>query len=235
MITSLVLLSLCGPAEWISPVLMPRGAKRYHSPRLTQKVYVLDDRNGFHGDVIERVKIEDPKWTHAGGLKDIEGWVSIKYRTIVTEPSYQLERITVKNGLLSLGGLDTIKIENATEAQKAQGTELTQPNLALTREYPNGARFDELLVNDKGHLFEHRTRIKTDRKWKSFVAYSDDRSRPKGYTGLKVSCASCHDEAGGGGYAEGLVPGGDTVLSDPMDWGPVRRSRPTRYIDKVGE
>ena len=50
-------------------------------------------------------------------------------------------------------------------------------------------------------------------KWLSRTLYENAAARPKGYTGLTVSCASCHGKGDGasgpgtGGYAVGLTPG----------------------------
>jgi cytochrome c len=74
-------------------------------------------------------------------------------------------------------------------------------------------------------MFEHRVRSKDSGRWYSRIEYVDEAARPDGYTGLKVSCASCHSEAGTGKYNDGLVPGGDTVLSDPLDWSLVRAGK----------
>jgi hypothetical protein len=193
---------------------------------------------GFHGDVIEKVRVQEPKWRKAGGLENIPGWISLKYRTLPAAPSYRVGSISVRNGFLRLrSGLTRfgdpfVRESEATEDEKSGAEEVTQENRAIVREYPVGARFDELLLNLKGELFEHRTRVKSRTGWRSFISHSAPESRPRGYTGLKVTCASCHEEAGTGKYAEGLVPGGDTVLSDPLDWDVLRRYPKVRFIDR---
>ena len=68
----------------------------------------------------------------------------------------------------------------------------------------------------EGKPFEIRQREKKNGRWDSSILFRDKAARPPGYTGLKLACSTCHDEAGTGGYGVGLVPGGDGVLSDPF-------------------
>ena len=127
-------------------------------------------------------------------MHGIKGAVSEKFRTLPAEPKNWVGVIQVKN---SFGYM--------------------QPNRGMKREYPDGSRFDDVL-SYQGVVFEHRMREKKEGKWKSRVAYSNEKARPPGYTGLTATCASCHSEAGTGKYGVGLVPGGDTVISDPLPW-----------------
>lgn len=183
--------------KWASPMPYPERAFKYHSAKYTQSIAVVDGR-----DRIERVpilRLRERKWRFSGGLMEVDKkeWVSEKYRTLPEPVKHRVRDIAVWNG------------------------SNFQNNRGIVRDYPNGTRFDDVLSNKDGVVFEHRTRVKKDGKWSSSVIYSDVKARPAGYNGLKVTCASCHDEAGSGGYGEGLVPGGDTVLSDPLDWYPV--------------
>lgn len=184
--------------QWGSPLPFPEGATRYVSETFTQSIVVLND-----ADSIRRVRIRDlrdKRWHTSGGMEGLS-FRSEKYRTIPVGEKVRvgIANISVKNSLGSF-----------------------QNNRGVVRTYPIGTRFDDLLFNDEGDLFEHRTREKTEKGWRSFAPYRNEEARPKGYTGLKVSCASCHEEAGSGEYGEGLVPGGDTVLSDPMEWSLIR-------------
>jgi hypothetical protein len=124
---------------------------------------------------------------------DVIEQVSIKYRTVPDAVKYMVKSIEVWNG------------------------SNFQSNRALVRDYPDGSRFDDVLSHE-GIVFEHRMREKVNGRWRSKVIFSNVDARPNGYHGLKVTCASCHEEAGTGGYGEGLVPGGDTIISDPMQW-----------------
>ncbi len=185
---------------WASPVPMPEGSRPYAPARVTQSVYVtthlgLSGETLFHGDVIERVPVSDPKWRGAGGLLGVAGWTSRKYRLVPGD---------VKQWV------GPIEVENSFKEK--------QTNRAMLREYPSGAVFDELLLNADGKLFEHRRAEKKAGRWRFFVAHKDEAARPEGYAGLKVSCASCHSEVGQGKYAEGLVQGGDRIFSDPLPW-----------------
>lgn len=169
--------------------------ERYDGARYTQSIFVLDER-----DTIRPVPIRDlpdRRWHQPGGLEGVKGYTSEKFRFV---PEGAKVRTWIGNiGVLNSRGF-------------------IQQNRGLLREYPDGARFDEVLRNESGTVFEHRVRVKREGRWLSEVIHRDEAARPKGYTGLKQSCSSCHREAGTGGYAVGLVPGGDTVLSDPLPW-----------------
>jgi hypothetical protein len=170
--------------------LLPDKAEKFKRDGNTQSVYVLND-----SDVIEQVSITSlkKKWQTSGGMKDIAGVKSVKYRTVPDAVKYMVKSIEVWNG------------------------SNFQSNRALVRDYPDGSRFDDVLSHE-GIVFEHRMREKVNGRWRSKVIFSNVDARPNGYHGLKVTCASCHEEAGTGGYGEGLVPGGDTIISDPMHW-----------------
>lgn len=190
------------PSEFLPPPVVvydpgiPEKSKKYESARYTQSISVLNDRD--HIEVVSIAKLPDKRWHQPGGLDGIRGWKSERYKYVPEGSRVKswVGNISVKNGLGYF-----------------------QENRGILRKYPDGTRFDELLINESTErVFEHRVRTKVDGKWKSVVAFKDENEFPKGYTGLKVSCTSCHGEAGTGGYAVGLVPGGDTVLSDPLEW-----------------
>ena len=173
--------------------------EKYEGATLTQAIAVVNSR-----DRIEQVRIKGlaKKWHQSGGMEGIEGWSSEKRRYLPPgkTPRYWVADIQVLN---SFGDF--------------------QPNRGIKREYPDGTRFEDILRNTDGKMFEHRVREKKEGKWKSFIAEWDESARPLRYHGLRQTCASCHDEAGTGAYGEGLVPGGDTVLSDPLDWSVIGR------------
>lgn len=174
---------------------LPPASKQYAPETHTQAIATT---GGFRIHLLRKVPIlalRDRRWHQAGGLDGVRGWRATKYRFVPGKVQTRVDWINVKN---SHGDI--------------------QQNRGLVREYPAGTRFDEVLENDAGQVFEHRTRVKDEDGWHSEISYENASARPVGYSGLKVSCASCHGQAGTGGYNEGLVPGGDTVLSDPMDW-----------------
>lgn len=207
------------PTALYMPTL-PTGAQRYNPfPRYTQSIFILN-ADGKRMDTVERVRVTGPKWCNPGGLGvaavKVGSWRSEKYKLVPTSADsgsgssvkYWIERVPVKN---SAG--------------------VTQHHIALRRSYPDGTRFDEVLRNtETGAVFEHRIRRKVDGKWKSSVVFTSADSRPAGYTGLNgESCASCHEQTGTGKYAQGLVPGGDTVISDPMDFTQFKRYPAVNY------
>ena len=171
------------------------GPEVYDSAEHTQSIFVLDGQ-----DTIRKVAI-DEEWTSSGGMEKIDKslWRSEKFREVPGKVRYWIADIAVDNG------------------------RNFQNNRGIKREYPIGTKFHDVLTNHLGVRFEHRVREKLEGgKWRSRVIYTNEKARPKGYTGLAQSCASCHDQAGTGKYGSGLVPGGDTVLSDPLDWSIVR-------------
>lgn len=176
---------------WNSPIPLPAGMKRYTPSTVTQRIAVTNSR-----DTIQQAPIRDleSKWHGSGGMVGLTGWKSEKF----------------KNQTVSVSRIADISVLN--------GLGYFQNNRGIVRTYPDGTRFDDVLSNDQGDVFEHRTREKQDGRWKSQILFSNESARPKGYTGLSVACSSCHNQAGTGGYATGLIPGGDTVLSDPLDW-----------------
>ena len=166
--------------------------KRYKRAAMTQEIAVTNDRDRI--TPVHRLEVENKKWLVSGGMLGIEGWRSDLYKNDA-KPNEWIGDIQVLN---SLGYM--------------------QPNRGWKREYPDGAKFLDVL-SSKGKVFEVRQREKTEGKWHSSVIFDDEKARPLGYTGLTSSCISCHnakDGAGTGGYAAGLVPGGDTILSDPF-------------------
>lgn len=182
---------------------LPKGAEKYAAETHTQALSKNLPVGG--AEFLPRIlkvritDLPDKDWHSSGGVGGIDGVVSDKYRS-GGKAVQSWGPVTMTNGLLD-----------------STGAPATQVEFGVVRTYPDGARFDDVL-SYKGVVFEHRVREKVGGKWASSVAYKDPAARPPGYAGLKVSCASCHDRAGTGGYAAGLVPGGDTVFSDPLDW-----------------
>lgn len=165
----------------------------YTPAKYTQAIGTHNERPN-----LELVKISalDPKWHQSGGMAGLK-FTSRKYRS-GGRPSYSLGKIQVLN---SLGYF--------------------QGERGLLRVYPDGAKFDDVLYNEAGVKFEHRQREKKEGRWISRVVFKDADARPIGYSGLKQSCESCHSQTNSGGYGIGLVPGSDTILSDPMLWSKV--------------
>jgi subtilisin len=180
-----------------APVL-PEKAVRYTPETHTQRLAEISSNGGPFVPRIDKVRItsmENKDWSQSGGMKGIKDVTSEKYRT--GEAAHRLAMVPVKNGF------------TPTSTQLARG---------IVRTYPDGTRFDDVLKY-KGTVFEHRVREKAAGKWSSEVVYRDKDAYPPGYAGLTVTCASCHDKPGSGDYGkDGLVPGGDTVFSDPLHW-----------------
>lgn len=182
---------------WLSPMPYPDGAEWFPGTKTTQSVFVTQDGEGTRWNHIERVSTAslDPKWRMSGGMIGIQGWRSDKFRLI---PGGAPKTWT-----------DYIQVWNGNNFQS---------NKAIVRSYPDGTRFDDIL-SVAGRVFEHRVRTKDAGRWRAEVIYEDRTARPAGYTGLRASCASCHSQApGSGNYGVGLIPGGDTVFSDTLDW-----------------
>lgn len=175
---------------------LPGGATFYRSARYTQSISILDERDRIVPFLIQRMK--DRRWHQPGGLEGLTGWRADKYRTL---PKGGRVRAWIGN----------VPVLNSFNVY--------QYNRGIQRQYPDGTRFDEVLKNADGEVFEHRVREKHDGKWLNDIIYRNPKARPEGYEPVSLTqCASCHSEAGTGKYADGLVPGGDGVLSDPLDW-----------------
>lgn len=168
-----------------------QGMTPYNKAKFTQEIAVTNDRDRI--TPVPRTKLE-AKWQISGGFEDhlASGKVtSQQYKNdIASKPKVWVGDISVKN---SLGYF--------------------QDNRGWKRQYSDGSKFLDVLSID-GNIFEIRQRVKVNGDWKSTIEYSND-FKPKDYR-KGLSCSSCHDEAGTGGYASGLVPGGDGVLSDPF-------------------
>lgn len=218
---SAALLAGAAPATPQTPA-PPPGAVKYAPGKYTQAISVNRGLDGIDRDVIERVPVAklEEKWRVPGGMEGIPDVSSVKYRTL---PEGEGVRYAVK----------PVEIVNGIKYVDRDGVEreYTQFNKAVVREYPDGTRFDEVLYY-KGRAFEHRVRVKEGGRWRSSVAFRDKAARPPGYAGLTVTCASCHNLAGSGGYNAGLIPGGDGVFSDPIDfspWDEIRRTGRDRH------
>lgn len=202
-------------SSWLSPEPFPEGLERYIPTDVTQRVSILDGRY-----TILKVPLANlpEKWQVSGGMEGIEGWHSDKYRLIPegTEVETWVGDVRVLTG----NGFQVVK--------------------GIKRRYPVGTEFHDVLSNDEGETFEHRKvhkKIKNGKEvWIRDVLYVNEDARPQGYTKSNQSCASCHNQAGTGGYGgDGLIPGGDSILSDPLDWSVVEASNVQARTSRVEE
>lgn len=193
---------------------LPSDAVKYEPAKVTQSLSRLAAYQGapLHLDTrrVLPVRIQDlpnTDWHQSGGMKGITGVTAEKYRSggkaVHRWAEFEL------TFTLPSGGKGTIK------------------EMGIGRTYPDGTRFDDVLKYN-GKVFEHRVREKVKGMWVSRVASKNPENFPPKYNGLTVTCASCHEQAGTGGYDKGLVPGGDTVFSDPLDWSVVPQGVTTR-------
>lgn len=198
----------CGPIDpepavlipepvFVPPVYVPSvpdGAVRYASTKWTQEIAVTNSRDRI---TPVPVLLLEKKWHGSGGMEGISGWKSEKWKWI--PPGSQVK-----------SWVGDIMVLNSFRSR--------QPNRGIKRSYPEGTEFHDVLMNDKGIVFEHRVRRKVGGEWQNEIVHKDADAWPVGYSGLKLSCNACHGQAGSGSYGVGLVPGGDGVLSDPLDW-----------------
>lgn len=191
------------------PPALPKGAVEYSRDGYTQAI--AETWRGRWVDTIDKVPIGnvEAKWHVSGGMQGIRGWTSTKYRVL---PEGKQVKTKIGN----------VPVWNGANYQYNRG---------IVREYPDGTEFIDVLKNDQGVVFEYRVHRKENGKWLSSAEYSNEAARPKGYTGLKQTCASCHNEAGTGKYGAGLVPGGDHVISDPLDWRLIN-AQPEKKIER---
>jgi hypothetical protein len=189
------------------PTGVPPGAVEYRSAVYTQSIFKLAPSiNAVAVPTVRPVLIRDiaTKWHQSGGTEGVRGVASRKFRTLPPGKSV----------------VHSVRLVPVGNDPKNPAS--TQDEYAITRVYPDGTRFDDVLSGPRG-MFEHRVREKVAGVWKSRVLVAKPAFRPAGYTPLRQSCDSCHGESGSGNYSAGLVPGGDGVLSDPLDWSLIRR------------
>jgi len=178
--------------------------KPFRRAKFTQAIYRLGgfDRKFARTDKVDRSKMEE-KWNVPGGLVGVNGWRSELYRSV---PS-----VEVKKGFISvLNGFTARDLDGSIYAVR-------QDEEGWKRSYADGTMFADVLSTDKG-IFEIRLAEKRDGKWERYVAWSDADAAPQGYVRpSRAECAVCHSQAGTGSYGVGLIPGGDTVLSEPFE------------------
>lgn len=183
------------PAQEYKPEL-PKGSKQYEPAKTTQRLAQVSSNGGPFLRRTDPVKIADmanTDWHQSGGMHGVRGVTSVKYKNKDAVHKYAAIPVTNAFGV-------------------------AQPEMGIVRTYPDGTQFDDVLWYN-GKVFEHRVRRKDDGRWSNTVVYKEPADYPPGYAGLKQTCASCHTKPGTGAYgADGLVPGGDGVFSDPLDW-----------------
>lgn len=158
----------------------------YQTARYTQEIAVTNNRDRI--TPIHRRNLET-RWQVPGGLDGLTGWTSQLFR------SASGRRFVAD-----------IPVWNGSNYQNNRGWK---------RRYDDGTVFADVLSTDAG-VFEVRVAEKQNGEWQRYVAYSDVSKAPIGYRRLSsADCRKCHAEAGTGNYAAPLVPGGDTVFSDP--------------------
>ena len=174
---------------WPNGVAKPEGLVAYKRARYTQRISVTNGRDAILP--VHRREV-DNEWLHSGGLRGLTGWKSDVYKYVPAGGEPFVSNLPVWNG------------------------SNFQNNRGWARSYPDGAVFFDIL-SFEGKVFEGRMASKERGKWTRRIVFSDADARPAGYHGLKQSCASCHDHnPGSGGYAVGMIPGADTVFSDPV-------------------
>ncbi len=178
---------------WPEGIPFIKGLVRYSPAQYTQEIAVTDNRDRI--SKVHRSRIDDQhKWGQPGGMFGVKGWKSTLYKYIPEGGQQWVGNIAVWSG------------------------SNFQMNRGWKRAYPNGTIFVDVLSKD-GVIFEKRIREKQNGSWEQYVSFKNTAARPSGYNGLKQRCAFCHNDRDGpgtGGYATGLVPGGDLTISDPL-------------------
>jgi hypothetical protein len=183
------------PRSWPESVPYPRGLMPYLRAKLTQEIATTNNLPRIT-PVPRSATL--PKWRTSGGMEGIHGFKSEVFKLVPGEEYGKRELVPVRN---SFGNM--------------------QHELAYTRSYPDGTVFVDHLTNtETGKAFETRIAEKQNGEWTRYVAFRDKSQRPAGYNGLRgMTCVTCHNRSDGpgtGGYGVGLVPGSDTVVSDPL-------------------
>jgi hypothetical protein len=105
-------------------------------------------------------------WAVSGGMHGLTGWFN---KTAVYIPPGEKVKV----------------FEERVEA----GARHPLPRISWS--FPDGTKFADILMTYSGP-FEIRVREKTNGSWRFRIAHRDENNRPRGYTGLKMSCAECH-------------------------------------------
>ena len=193
---ALLVLALPATAQdgpWPDGVDYPKAAVRYEPAKNTQSIFRY---TGSDAPQIRRVPRTDleRKWQVPGGMEGITGWRSDLYAVAVSGSKQYGAYLPVLNS-----------------------SGYFQNEYGYARTYADGTQFFDVLSNKStGRVFELRERRKVDGQWANHVLYRDEEARPAGYSGLRVGCNACHNQAGTGSYGVGLIPGGDGVLSQPF-------------------
>ncbi len=166
-----------------------KGMIPYKRAKFTQSIVVENDRDKI--SKVSRNNLES-KWHQSGGMLGLDFQSDVYLNPIAATPDIWVGNI----GVLNSDGF----------IQQNRGYKLL---------FHNDSKFMDVLSHN-GKVFELRQREKTNGKWASSILFESAKHRPRGYVGLTVSCNSCHNQAGTGGYGSGLVPGGDGVLSYPI-------------------
>ena len=197
---------------WPSDLTFPDGMQRYKRAAYTQEIAVTNGRDRI--TPIERIAlhVRDARWLVSGGLLGTDFRSDLYRNAIAANAREYTDDITVSNGG------DVTYFDGFRRIIRIDRGVATQENRGWRREFPDGSRLMDVL-SSAGKVFEVRQRLKEAGKWKSSVLFEDEKARPKGYTGLTVSCASCHnakDGPGTGPYAGPLVTGSDSTFSVPF-------------------
>jgi hypothetical protein len=195
------------------------GMERYEPAKLTQSIFKWTGNPLGQIRGVSRSMTEE-KYQVPGGLVGVKGWRSELYRYTPKPSREWIDFTSVVNGIRLFDPKETMPKSQYESLYKDHPTKgfSKQSEVAHMREYPDGSEFDDVLINtETGKVFEHRVAQKHDGQWERFVAYRDRSQMPSGYVPPKSKdCVTCHLEAGSGRYGKGMVPGGDTILSDPF-------------------
>lgn len=202
------------PPLWPTSVPFPKGMKPYQRATVTQSIFKLaPDRFSRAVPTIRRVLRTETltKWQVNGGLEGIKDYRSDLYKILGQGFAWEWqEPITVANGhFMTVDYGRGLQLTNTPIMQWENG---------FKQSFNDGTVFVDNL-SYKGITFETRVAEKQRGEWRRYVAFKDELARPPGYVGLKVQCASCHnnkDGPGTGDYGVALVSGADTVFSHPI-------------------
>lgn len=171
-----------------------RDMEPYESAKYTQ---LSSNRSGRGANsIVTRTSLES-KWRVPGGLAGLSGWSSALYRGKSNRVRNYFER------------------SDPSDQYRVNTGEIWGSEFIHKRAYDDGAIFADVLRNAKGETFEVRVSEKHGGKWDRYVAYFNSEASPRGYARV-TRCGDCHDRAGGGEYGGPRIPGGDTVISEPL-------------------
>ena len=181
-------------SSWPTELEFLADLEVYDTARMTQK---SGNRSGLGANYIVPRAAVGEKWLVPGGLQGLTGWRNVLLRS----PQNRVQHW----------------FNHADPGEAGWPRGVWGSEIIHQRRYEDGALFADVLIGQDDEIFEVRTAEKKNGEWQRRVVYRNEDAAPAGYRAVSMrQCRECHEQAGTGGYGVALIPGGDTILSDPI-------------------